>query len=390
MSKKQSPALHFLLHAWDSIPGGSYQRLNHGMYNALRTAIESGMRFDEGDILKLPGTGRWITDGGEGLHGLACGDKRGSENISAAIALEKWLGRPGVLWAESTKKATRLHVGEIFTWKGMIVTVTSMASDALVACTYTQEYDRGSNGDPKVGQVGYFANDYRSVVARKDRTDGSVIFDLSAPIENERKIDRRFKITYAELAAARKAYDTRRKGYDKRFAAATTLTEVVAIATAASAEGRRAFRHFDIEMLQEAIKASKERIKDGMTSAERAAALEEEQNRLEVSRKVDMQRWLAGEDVHRHFDVVRLRIKDGYVETSTGQRASVESAKKALTFIKLMRKKPAGWKTVGDPDAPKVDLFEIVSITVLGVQVGCTFVPMDEIDRIEPLLKKAA
>lgn len=386
-TSETSPALHLLLHAWDSIPGGSYQRLNSGMFNALKTAIESGMRFDADDLAKVRGTGRWITGGGEGLYGLACGDQRGSDNISAAIALEQWLERPAVLWAERTKTATRLYVGAKFTWDGKIVTVTSMASESLVACTYHDDEESCRDEDAPVGSLVYEFRYYRRLIARKDLPGKGLIVELSGPVERDKRIDRRYKITYAELAAARKAYDTRRKGYEKRLGAATTLAEVDAIATAATSEGRRAFRHFDIEMLQEAVKQATERIRENMTEEQRAAEHDAEQARLEVSRQADLQRWLAGEDVHRHFDAVHLRVKDGYVETSTGQRATVESARLALTFIKRMRKKPAGWTASGKTEGPKVDLFDLEYIKADEVKVGCTRIPMSEIDRIAPLLK---
>jgi len=381
-----SPALTCIQAFWDAMPyGNSRERYRHGMFTALRNAVVSGMRFAPDDFSKMKNPGSWCGDqGGEVLYALACGSDRLSDNTSAAIAMEKWFGRPAAIWAEKTKTPQRLYVGADFTWDGRVVKITSMDNERLVACTYTDERD---SRNCQVGDLDYFAGDYREILQRKDAENGSIFVQFGAAEKGRerRKVDKRYSIKFAEMAAARKAYDTRRKGYEKQIAEATTLSDLDAVATAATAEGRHAFRHFDIEMLREAIKVARARIKESMTEAEHAA----ERERMELSRGDDLKRWMAGEKVNRHFDVVRLRVKDGYVETSTGQHATVESARKAVIFIRLMRKKPAGWKSSGDPDSPKVDLFDIVSISREGVQVGCTFVPMEEIDRITPMLKTA-
>lgn len=382
MKNLPSPALQFVAHAWDSIPGGSWQRLNSGMYSALKNAIRSGMKFDPQDIWAMSerfNAGRWITQGGEGLYGLAAGSARGSVNTSGAIALEAYLERPAYLWAERSKTPERLYVGAQFTWRGHRVTVTSIGPESLVACTYKDEPDTDRD---VVGYVAYAFGEYRRVEAvAKTETDQIMVrYSEKLPKgDQSRTIAKRFTVPHAELTAERKAYEARRKKYEKLFAAAQTFADLDAASGAAQAEGEAAYRHFDIEILRDSASTARKRIKDAMSAAEQEAWQLAHDKQLAA----ELDRWTKGEEIARHFSIVRLRIRNGWVETSTGQRATVKGSRLALAFIRRHRAK--GWASNGTTF--DLDAFPLERIEAKGVQIGCTFVPMAEIDRIAPLLK---
>jgi hypothetical protein len=383
MKKVSSPAFQFVAHAWDAIPGNSWHRINSGMYSALNNAIRSGMKFDPQDIVQMGeqfDAGYWITNGGEGLYELACGSQRGSGNTSAAIAMETWMGRPAYLWAERSKTPERLYVGARFTWRGHLVTVTSMGAESLVACTYKDERD--SNEENVLGAVAYVFGSQRRIEALAKTEADQIMVRYSAKLPNgdqSRSVAKRFTVKHAELTAERKAYEARRKKYEALFAAAQTFDELDAATKAAQAEGRAAFRHFDIEILRESASASRQRIKEAMSAAEQHAW----QLKHDQQQAADLARWVNGEEIARHFSQVRLRVRDGWVETSTGQRATVKGARAGLAFIRKHQAK--GWHRNGETF--DVDAFPIERIGGDGVQVGCTLVPMSEINRIAPLLK---
>src|SRR5207253_434140 len=155
----------------------------------------------------------------------ACGSDRsdGGGNLSAAISLESYLGRTPFIWAERTKSPGRLCVGSEFTWKGERLKVTSFDDKAhtLTACSYTKDYDGDDEG---VGNVVYFLGDYRTIEARTDYGDGSLVVRCSAKQDHEpRKIKKRFCITNEEMQTVRADYDARRRKHEKAIKAATTL-----------------------------------------------------------------------------------------------------------------------------------------------------------------------
>jgi hypothetical protein len=345
-----SPAVKFILAAWNAIPGGSWQRLNSGMGCALGNAVASGMSFQLDDMAVLSKEtrmGRWIGANHEGYYSNACGGQRGAANPSFCQAYEKWLNREPFLWPEITKTPTRLNVRAKFTWQGHFVTVTSFSGDGayLTAVTY-------KDGD-------------RS------------------------EIDRRFKVTLAEIKAHRKEADAKRRKYEKEMAAAETLAQLKEVEARIVAIGRAGFRHFDVEELRAAYSKRSAEITKGIEDALRAerdvirkAQYEEEKTRLAATHDTDLARWLNGEAVDRYFDVVRLRINGEWVETSTGQRATLKGVRVVLGFLAKHR---AGWKANGSRF--NLDEFPIREISESGVQVGCTLVEWAEVDRIVELLK---
>jgi hypothetical protein len=96
----------------------------------------------------------------------------------------------------------------------------------------------------------------------------------------------------------------------------------------------------------------------------------------------DLAKWVSGESIHRHFDVVRLRIKGEKVETSTGFVASVAAVRKAVPFVKRFRR--TGWRSIGTKQS--VDEHPITRIGKDGVLVGCTLVEWSEVERISKLM----
>lgn len=384
-TKEKSPALEFVSLCWDAIPRRSWRNRNSAMHQALVTAIESGMPFDPDDMLTISREFKagWWTGDGEGVYTRACSADSGA-NIPAAIAIEKWLGRPAVLWAERTKYAERLHVGSEFNWQGHYVKVTSMRADCLIACTYKSE--RGDNDDKyAVGRMTYSFGEHRRIEAFTKMEDGTIMARLSPQaLDESSSIAKRFTISYAKLADARKTYDARRRGYEKAIAAATTLADLEPVKTMFAADGRDAFRHWDVELIRAAFNEANRRIREAMDPAELEALDREQRELRKATAAADLKRWMAGDSVDRYFEVVRLRVKGAWVETSTQQKATIAGVRKALAFVKRYRK--SGWTANGA--SFDLDQYPLKSITKDGVKVGCTFVEWSEIDRIAPQLSK--
>lgn len=190
MSKQEkttdSPAMQLLALTWEhtggiNSAGHSWRRLNASMQTALRLAIEGQFEFAEGDfraIYERFNAGYWIGQNIETYYSLACDGPHGP-NPTATKALEKTLGRKPFIVQRSAgdPRKLRLHVGSTFDWhedmkKRVFVEVTSFrkpedADPHVVACSYRREKD---------------ANGYE-----------------------QRKVDKRYKITHADIAAYHKA-----------------------------------------------------------------------------------------------------------------------------------------------------------------------------------------
>lgn len=347
------------------------------MFITLRTAIQSGMKFDVKDFGKIMNSfraGYWIGESGERLYALAAGSDRATENTSFCLAYEHYMRREPFLWAERTKTPARLHVGERFTWKGQFVTITSFNGNALTACTYKNDSAHASSKPAEVGEVAYTFDGYRKIEAIA-REGEHLMVRYGPKTDNEStSIARRFKITLEELQAARKEYDARRKSYLKEIEQAQTLEALETVVHRAIAEGPQAFRHFDSEQISDAYLHRKTAIREGMTHAQR----EQEKQRAAESHDADLTRWMNGEDVYRSFNAVRLRVKGDWVETTTNQKATVKGVRLALAFIKKHRAK--GFEPNGS--TYDLDHYPIHSISEAGVQVGCTLVEWSEVDRI--------
>lgn len=382
-SKGKSPGLAHVSHVWENVSTKSWQRFDGALSSALRNAVRSGMTFGLNDFRYMADKlrmSRWIGEI-DRIYSIACGSDRGKENPSAVAAIEHYLKREPFIWAEEVKTPGRLHVGSDFTWNGERVTVTSFDDKAksLTACSY-----KANDGNEDAGSLIYVGGEYRKVEARKDSADGSIVMRLSGPCDDgneSRKILHRYSISAAELKTGRADYDRRRRAHEKTFSAATTLDELEAARLAASAEGAQAYRHFDIEILTQAMSDAKKRIEESMSVADR----QEHESRLQSRAADRLERWVNGEDVRDYVGAeVRLRIKDDHVEVSNGNRVSIDAAKKTLRFVSKHR--AAGWETNGQ--VHDVDAFRLRSVSDDGVQIGCTLIPWAEVDRIESLLTK--
>lgn len=343
----ESPALNFLQIGWDAIPRRSWRNRNAAMQGMVDIAISSGMEFHPDDFKEIYSRFNaryWIGQSYEGSYALACNAKSGA-NLSASIAWETYLGRPAVLWSERTRTPERLYVGAEFNWEGMRLTVTSMEKSHLIGCTYHR---------------------YKH--------------------EGERKIKNRVRVTYEAIQAVRKVFDTNRRKWEKEISAAKTHEELEAIGNRFAAGDKAQFRHFDVEMVRELYAKAGEAISANQRRQESEESWRKEMERrakLAETHDADLALWISGEPIHRHFDVVRLRIIGDKVETSTGFIASVAAVKEALPFVKRYRKK--GLHSNGTQKS--VDEHPIKSVGSNGVQVGCTLVEWTEVDRIAELLK---
>ncbi len=188
---KDSTAVEFLQFVWDHVQettGHSWLKLNHHMSDALSLAIKAGMKFDEDDWTSMERfrTGYWRYT--ENCYR----DAVLYRNSSAWKAIEKRLKRkPFIVSGASLHVNTgdgpagsglaRLIIGAEFQWDGnRRVTVTSINDDKgyVVACVYGN-YAESIDPCP---------------TCKRDRRNSY-----------ERKVTKQYKITHADLAAAKKA-----------------------------------------------------------------------------------------------------------------------------------------------------------------------------------------
>lgn len=141
--KQKSPTYRFvaiMYHESMSATGHSWTRLNSALHSTLSNAINAGMRMDPDDFHDICNDmrgGYWFgTDNnesqGEGFYNVAVG----ANNLSACQSFEKWVGRNPFVW-----EGRRLCLGERFSWKGELVTVTRMPASAerpMIACSYKE------------------------------------------------------------------------------------------------------------------------------------------------------------------------------------------------------------------------------------------------------------
>lgn len=179
MKKTTSAAIQLLDLVWancNKATAHSWERLNHSMRDALSLAIGAGFKFELGDIAHVLNnyrSGYWIGESDEWIYSLAVGVENATayQSYEAAYKREPFLAddvcfqcHGGYTHGSSVHRSReRLSVGAEFAWKGEKLTVTSFAKDQsyVNACSYKgQKYPR--------------------------------------------KIDKRFKITRADLLAERK------------------------------------------------------------------------------------------------------------------------------------------------------------------------------------------
>jgi len=116
------------------------------MHRAVILAIDSGMRFDNDDFIKIARDMPRLGFHDEGIYSLAIK----SGNISACRAMEFGFGRKPFIakfpvmylgGRDLCRQKGRIAVGTQFRWDGKNVTVTSFAADgeSLTACAYKPE-----------------------------------------------------------------------------------------------------------------------------------------------------------------------------------------------------------------------------------------------------------
>lgn len=369
--------------------GHSWTRLNGVLRQAMHGLITAGVKFEADDVAKALGKSGSYWSDCEGWYSSACGSEHrdGGGNISAAISIENHLGRTPFMWAERTKSAERLRIGSEFTWAGERVKVTSFddAAKTLTACSYKNEGD----DEEEVGQLFYIMGQYRKLEARTDYNDGSIVARFSGKVDYEsKKIKKRFCISNEEMQRVRADYDARRRKHEKAIKSAKTLEELESAKEAAAAEGQSAYRHFDLEILSAAIRTRREGIINGMPTEEEAKkALKKEKAREKERNEAMLAEWIAGSsDARPYFTgIIRLRIKGEFVECSNGNKVSLQSALKTLPLVHRCREK--GWERNGQ--VHDIDAFRLERIDQRGVQIGCTLISWEEVDRFTPILKAA-
>lgn len=363
---------------YDKSPGRSWQRLNGALHDALSAAIIAHLPFglEDFSLMRERMNGHYWMGNSEGS---TCGERYYSMAVKcghtpACLAFEYYAGRPAALWAEKVKTPERLCIGSEFTWEGLTARVTNMKEDYFVACIYGR--DPHSSDGLKEGDFTYAGRGYRLVEAVKQTEPGGLLLRLGPKTEQpSSKPERIFKIKYSELAARRKAYDVARKTALAEIAGAETPQALSDIAARLSAAGRGTYRHFDIEDMREAVTARRKAFSDAANAAQRLI----DDAKHDQERAAALERWIAGENVSGWFRQVRLRIKGGFVETSTGQSVTVEGALAALPVV-------LRYRYTGIDRGHTLDLHDIEALTDAGVKIGCTWIPWSEIDRIAPLL----
>lgn len=148
----------------------SWERLNHAMHAALRMAIGAGFTFALDDLATIAAQyrfGYWCGESPEWIYTAAVV----ASNRSAIQSYEAWKQRKpfvmdDVRLGHVHRKRERLTVGSRFVWQGYEVTVTSFSANgqSLTACSY------------------------------QPRVEGSYM-DV---------IEKRFRITHADITAERK------------------------------------------------------------------------------------------------------------------------------------------------------------------------------------------
>ena len=187
----ESKGLQLLSLVWENAQtatGHSWLKRNHALSEAISLAIRAGFKFDLGDWKAMdrfrPGYWRYIETNYR--------DAVVYRNASAYQAIEAHLRRkPFIVKGASIDLHTgdgpcgeglaRLIVGAQFDWDGRRVTVTSFDEAHVIACAYSPWTK--ADGDP-------------CPICNKDRK-----WQTGA----ERKPLKRYKITHADIAAAKRA-----------------------------------------------------------------------------------------------------------------------------------------------------------------------------------------
>jgi hypothetical protein len=337
-------------------PEQSYRRLNPSLRSTLHNCIVADLPFQRDTFQRIFKELRghwWFGDGGGSHVGEHFYSHAVAVNHSSAYqSFEKFAGRPGVLWEENSGATVRLTVGSEFTWQGYYVTVTSLRSDSLVACTYKDTRD--SAYGIKIGAR--IAN--QVIVSSKRVGKGHILRTIKAPPNaGNRIVARRFTITYDEIAKFRRTENARLKKVLDKIAVCNPK-KAASLAKEIAAEH---FRHYQLEQINAAFAKRKDWIAG---AAERKA----QQKRIEAWRNGADGEWL---DVKENL----LRMVEDRVQCSNGNSVSVASVRRALPVVMDRRGETLKLNL-------PLDGHTINRIDPQGVKVGCTKVAWSEIEGI--------
>lgn len=367
MKKSNDVVFNILQQMLSASPEASYKRLNPALRSTLGDCINADLPFHRDTFQRIFNGLRghwWFGDGagshvGEHYYSQACA----CNHASAIQSFEQFAGRPGVLWEENVATPERLHVGSQFTWKGYYVTVTSMRTDSLVACTYQDTDDRTYSGI-KVGAEltdGGYRNRKHYVITASTKAGKGKVLRLMPTTANtgSRTIARRFTIRYDEIAEFRRTERKRLKLVLDKIATCNPEKDATALSKQIAGEH---FRHFQLEEINAAFKKRKDWIAT--------------ETRIESWRNGVNGAWL---DVKENL----LRINGDRVECSNGNSVSVAAVKRVLPILLDMLAE----RRFGSINLP-LDGHTLNSINAKGAKVGCTFVAWPEIERLQTTLAK--
>jgi hypothetical protein len=239
---------------YDNSPGRSWQRLNGSLAGTLASAIEAHLSFLPGDfsLMRRTMSGHYWMGNSEGD---VCGERFYSMAVKfghtpACISFEQYAERPAALWPEDVKTPARLCIGSDMHWQGIKVAVTNIRENHLILCSY-KEYD---SMKLEIGSTKWIDDKYRKVTGVQRHEDGlTVAFGSEVKREDLRKVDRRFKVTFADLKTARKVFDDRQK---QAIALIDSATDKESLALKSLAAGKLGpVRPFDLKAVNDAIAA---------------------------------------------------------------------------------------------------------------------------------------
>jgi hypothetical protein len=252
-TKERGDAYELVLAVYRKSPGHSWRRLNQALHGALSSAIIGHLSFLPDDFAAIfhdTRSGYWAGNSegsitGERYYVMAVE----AGHIPACISFERYAGRPAALWCETAKTPERLCIGKRLSWKGATLKVSNQREDHLIACGYTwveqPEFGQGST---------VYADGCRCEVEGITRMeDGKILLTLGVPkVETSRKPTSVTRISYAELAASRKASDSARRKALGEISAASDR-EALAEVEKRLLANRRDYRSFDWKDFREAI-----------------------------------------------------------------------------------------------------------------------------------------
>ena len=98
----------------------------------------------------------------------------------------------------------------------------------------------------------------------------------------------------------------------------------------------------------------------------------------EAEEAAQLAKWVAGELSYGRFSAMRLRVKEGEVQTTHGARVPIIEARKLYRALK------AGMNIEGQ----QVGYYRVTRVTESELVIGCHNIPLSEVERIAPEVMK--